>query len=91
MPDMRVTFENGISDVMVLEPFTKSPCNFIGKLKRYPSSLAVTGCMNNPGDKMHITLLADINTESAMYELDFDGRVTIIESPFKYHKGNLIL
>jgi hypothetical protein len=43
--------------------------------------------MTNPGDKMHITLLSDLNTKSAMYSMDFDGHVTAHENPFKYQKG----
>lgn len=84
IPEMKVTFENGISDEFVLEPYSDEPCNFIGHLKNYPSSAAVTGCLNNPEDKMHITLLADLNSKSAMYELGFDGHLTALENPFKY-------
>ena len=72
---------------MVLEPYSESPCNFIGHLKDVPSTLAVTGCINKPGDKMHITLLSEVNTASAMYELDFDGQVSALENPFKHQKG----
>ena len=84
---MSVTFENGETHAMVLEPYSESPCNFIGQLENQPSSVAVTGCMTNPGDKMHITLLSDLNTKSAMYSMDFDGHVTAHENPFKYQKG----
>ena len=87
IPEMTVTFENGATDGMVLEPYSNSPCNFIGKLKTHQGSTAVTGCLNNPGDKMHITLLSDLNTKSVAYELDFDGRLTALENPFKYQKS----
>ena len=87
VPEMSVTFENGVSDDLVLEPYSKSPCNFIGKLKYFPGTAAVTGCLHNPEDKMHITLLTGLNTKSAMYELDFHGRLTALENPFKYQKG----
>ena len=72
---------------MVLEPYSESPCNFIGHLKSIPSSLAVTGCLNTPEDKMHITLLSHLNTGSAVYEVDYDGQVIAEENPFKYQKG----
>ena len=85
---MTVTFENGVTDGMVLEPYRNSPCNFIGKLKIHQGSTAVTGCLNKPGDKMHITLLSELNTKSAAYELDFDGHLTDVENPFQYQKGN---
>lgn len=86
IPQMMVTFENGVSDSLVLEPYSDSPCNFIGQLENYPSTAAVTGCLAQPGDKMSITLLSDLNTKSNMYELDFDGTVEIVENPFKYQE-----
>ena len=84
---MKVTFENGVSDSLVLEPYSNSACNFIGHLANHPSSAAVTGCLNNPGDKMAITLLTELNTQSNIYELDFFGNVAILENPFKDKKG----
>jgi hypothetical protein len=83
---MSVTFENGVSYDLLLEPYSKSPCNFIGTLKDHPSTAAVTGCLNNPEDKMHITLISDLNTKSAMYEMDFNGRLKALENPFKYQR-----
>ena len=90
VPEMSVTFENGVSYDLVLEPYSKSPCNFIGTLKDHPSTAAVTGCLNKPEDKMHITLLSDLNTKSAMYEMDFNGRLKALENPFKYQKGSFL-
>ena len=87
IPEMSVTFENGEAHEMVLEPYSESPCNFIGKLKNVESSVAVTGCMEKAGDKMHITLLADANTRSTTYELGFDGKVAAQENPFKTQTG----
>ena len=87
VPEMSVTLQNGDAHEMVLEPYSESPCNFIGHLKDVPSTLAVTGCINKPGDKMHITLLSKVNTASAMYEFDFDGQVSALENPFKHQKG----
>ena len=84
---MTVTFENGVSHSMVLEPYSESPCNFNGHLENQPSTVAVTGCMTKPGDQMHITLLSDLSTKSSMYTMDFDGHVTAHENPFKYQKG----
>ena len=87
IPEIRVTFENGVQDDMVLEPYSKSPCNFIGQLKSHPGTVAVTGCLNTPEDKMHITLLSDLNTKYTGYELDFHGNLKGLENPFKYQKG----
>ena len=84
---MAVTFENGQTHEMILEPYSNSPCNFVGKLKNNDGTVAVTGCLDNPGDKMHITLLSDLNTKSSIYELNYDGEVTALENPFKYQTG----
>lgn len=89
VPEMSVTFENGETHEMILEPYSESEsqCNFIGSLKSEPgSSLAVTGCMEKPGDEMHITLLSAFNTLATTYTLDYDGRVTAVESPIKHQK-----
>jgi len=83
IPEMSVTFDNGETHEMELEPYSETPCTFIGQLKNTPSSLAVTGCLNNDEDKMHITLLADANTKTNIYELDFNGQVTAQENPFR--------
>ena len=85
---MKVRLRNGLTHEMALEPFSTSPCNFIGELKNVPeSSVAVTGCLSKPGDKMHITILSDIDLDSAMFEMDFNGRVTALENPEKYQNG----
>ena len=86
---MKVTFENGISHEMILEPYSDSACNFVGQLKNVPSSVAVTGCLENPDDKMHITLLSELNRNSPMYEVAYDGTVRALESPFQHQKGYL--
>ena len=88
IPEMKVRLRNGLTHEMALEPFSTSPCNFIGELKNVPeSSVAVTGCLSKPGDKMHITILSDIDLDSAMFEMDFNGRVTALENPQKHHTG----
>ena len=88
VPEISVAFENGNTHEMILEPFSESPCNFIGELKSEPgSSVGVTGCLENPEDKMYITLLSDDNSLSYAYIMDYDGTVTADESPFKNQKG----
>ena len=88
---MAVTFENGQTHEMILEPYSSSPCNFIGELENNLGAVAVTGCLHETGDKMHITLLSDLNTKSSIYELDYDGHVTALENPFKYQKGRCFI
>ena len=88
VPEIKVAFENGNTHEMILEPFSESPCNFIGELKSEPgSSVGVTGCLENPEDKMYITLLSDDNSLSYAYIMDYDGKVTADENPFKNQKG----
>ena len=88
VPEIQVAFENGKMHEMILEPFSESPCNFIGELKSEPgSSVGVTGCLENPDDKMYITLLSDDNSLSYAYIMDYDGKVTADENPFKNQKG----
>ena len=88
IPEIKVGFQSGLSHEMVLEPYSRSPCNFIGHLKNVPdSSVAVTGCLEKPGDKMHITMIAPIEAKSSIFELDFNGQVTALENPQKHQTG----
>merc|ERR1712136_677586 len=88
VPEMTVAFENGQTHEMILEPYSESPCNFIGELKSEPgSSVGVTGCLDNPDDKMYITLLSDENSLSFAYIMDYNGQVTSDENPFKTQTG----
>ena len=57
-------------------------CNYHGTLKNDPSAVvAVTGCLNKPGDKMEVTLISK-NNINKMFEVDFDGNAEIIKNPF---------
>ena len=81
-PDITVHFTDGIKDALILEEYKinkESPasCNYIGRLKRHSSSVAVTGCMDKPGDRMEITLLSEHNRNSMMYSVDFYGNTQI--------------
>ena len=88
IPEIKVGLQGGLNHDMVLEPYSRSPCNFIGHLKNVPdSSVAVTGCLEKPGDKMHITMIAPIEAKSSIFELDFDGQVTALENPQKHQTG----
>ena len=88
VPEMSVTFENGQTHELILEPYSESPCNFIGELKSEPgSAVGVTGCLNNPEDKMYITMLSEFNTLSYSYELGYDGQVKADENPYEHQKG----
>ena len=56
---------------------------YIGYLKNTPSSsVAVTGHLASPSDRMEITLLSD-HTADQMFEVDYFGRTEIIPVPEK--------
>ena len=85
---MSITFEDGVNDNLILEPFFQGTCNFIGKLQTTPkSTAAVTGCLEKKGDKMSITLLSSLNTDFSMFELDFDGNLRGLHNPFQHQTG----
>ena len=58
-------------------------CNYLGKLRNHPlSSVAVTGCMNKPGDIMDVTLVSEHNVYQ-MFAVDYYGNTEIIKNPFE--------
>jgi len=82
IPDITVHFANGITQKMVLEQYRGTECNYIGELENTKENVAVTGCLQNPGDKMDITLLSKHSPKHTMFSLDFDRNLHIIENPF---------
>merc|ERR1711899_100176 len=87
-PTIDVTFANGMQDALDLSHFRMHEqatvgCNYHGTLKNDPSAVvAVTGCLNKPGDKMEVTLISK-NNINKMFEVDFDGNAEIIKNPFE--------
>ena len=87
-PSIEVFFPNGLHDEFVLEHYklfkdSKKGHNYIGHLKNNPdSSVAVTGEMVKPTDRMEITLLSKHN-EDQMYEVDYFGRTKVIPVPIE--------
>ena len=84
IPKIKVIFASGLTDEMILEPSFPgpncSPCNFLGTLMNMTSSsLAVTGCLEKPGDKMDITMFTD--TIGWVMTLDYGGQVTVLRTP----------
>ena len=83
-PEIKVSFENGVHDEFELETYgDDGGCNYIGQLKydKY-SSLAVTGCLNKPGDEMQITLISN-HSSHVMFAYDFNGITTMLNTPFE--------
>ena len=59
----------------------KDGSNYIGYLKNTPgSSVAVTGDIVQPEDRMDITLLSQ-NNKDQMFEVDYFGRTKVIPIP----------
>jgi len=87
-PTIQVTFANGVKDDLELTHYRMNKesavgCNYIGHLRSNPSSsVAVTGCLNKPGDRMDVTLISKHNTNK-MFSVDFDGNAKPIPNPFE--------
>ena len=87
-PSIKVTFANGEQDEMDLTHFkmnakSATTCSYTGQLRSdASSSVAVTGCLNKPGDRMEVTLISK-NNINKMFAVDFDGNADVIENPFE--------
>ena len=88
-PSVRVHFGNGLKDDLDLSHYklndaAASGCNYHGHLRSDPSSssVAITGCINKPGDRMDVTLISK-NNVNQMFSVDFYGNAKVIENPFK--------
>ena len=85
-PQILVTFPSGINDEFVLKhhivgPSMKKRCNYLGHIQNsLSSSVAVTGCMKKPGDKIDITMISP-HSGLKMYSVDFFGNAEAIEIP----------
>ena len=88
-PSIRVKFDNGVEDDMELVHYKMNKnsvvgCNYLGRLTTQPSSssVAVTGCLNNPGDTMDVTIISQYNINK-MFSVDVDGHAEVIKNPFE--------
>ena len=86
-PLIKVTFENGEQDFFELSPIKTNGqppkgCNYLGRLRNSPStsSIAVTGCLDKPGDSLEITMLSE-HSNHRMFTIDYYGNTEIIEPP----------
>ena len=96
-PTIGVTFANGVKDELVLSHYKMNDdavvgCNYLGHLLRSPSSssVAVTGCLNKPGDKMEVTMISK-NNINKMFAVDFFGTAKIIQNPFEGEGKTVVL
>ena len=85
-PQILVTFPNGNQDEFVLnhhilEASMKKRCNYLGHIQNsLPSSVAVTGCLKKPGDKIEITMISE-HSGIKLFSIDYDGNVEEKEIP----------
>ena len=81
-------FENGVQDELELTQYkfdgkSEVGCNFLGRLRNdVASSVAVTGCLNKPGDIMEVTLISK-NNINKLFKVDFDGNAEVLANPFE--------
>ena len=87
-PTINVFFANGHADELNLKHYklqdlSVEECNYLGNLRNTPSSsVAVTGCLKNPEDKMEITLISD-HSHNKMFAVDAAGNTLRLSSPFE--------
>ena len=87
-PTINVFFADGHEDELDLKHYKMKDlsvegCSYLGNLRNTPSSsVAVTGCMKNPEDKMEITLISD-HSPHKMFAVDVAGNTLRLSSPFE--------
>ena len=87
-PSIQVRFANGVQDELELTQYkfdgkSEVGCNFLGRLRNdAASSVAVTGCLNKPGDIMEVTLISK-NNINKLFKVDFDGKAEVLANPFE--------
>ena len=88
-PSIHVRFDNGFEDDIELVHYKMNEdvavgCNYLGHLKSDPasSSVAATGCLNNPDDRMDVTIISKHNINK-MFSVDLDGHALVINNPFE--------
>ena len=95
IPDIFVTFGNGVAQKMVLYHYNPIPrsttmdhsrlCNYIGHLKgdEKDSRVAVSGCLlteKNKNEKVYITLLSKHSLYQKSFSLDRRGNTNVIKT-----------
>ena len=89
-PTVQVMFANGLEYDFDLTHYKMNKasvvgCNYIGRLHGdATSSVAVTGCLNKPDDRLQVTLLSR-HSKDKMFFVDSFGNAEVIQKPF--HDG----
>ena len=84
VPLIKVTFANGVEDHFDLKHYNPGiggiGCNYLGRLMNdVSSSVAVTGCLDKPGDTLDITMISK-NSNYSLFVVDYFGNTKIIWS-----------
>ena len=93
IPEIEVTFTNGVKQNMILRHYDAIPssndadhsrlCNYLGHLEgdEVNSTVAVTGCLigDDQSEKMHITLLSQNSPKHKSFSVDMKGNTKLIE------------
>ena len=83
---MQVKFANGLEYDLDLKHYKMNKvapmgCNYIGKLRGdATSSVAVSGCLNSPEDRLQVTMLSR-NSKDKMFFVDALGNAEVVERP----------
>lgn len=97
IPEIEVTFDNGVKQRMVLEHYNPIPnsdainqsrlCNYLGHLEGDETNtvVAVTGCLmgEDSDEEMHITLLSPYSPTQKSFSLDKTGIAKHIEIEYE--------
>ena len=89
-PTVTVTFPDGYTDTLVLSKYYSSEedrmagaeaCHYVGHLaNEHDACAAMTGCIGS--EDIDFTIMSR-HAESSMFRWTKDGKVEVIESPFK--------
>ena len=104
IPEIEVTFTNGVKQKMVLRHYNAIPnsdkidhsrlCNYLGHLQgdELNTSVAVTGCFmgDESDEEMHITLLSQHSPNHKSFIFDKNGKTKHIEIRPQGESRNLV-
>ena len=87
IPNIFVTFPDGYSDNMILDPFYSENdavdgCHFLGHLKNeHDACIAMTGCIGS--EDVEFTIMSEHAPENGLFKWKLDGNVEVSDHPFK--------
>ena len=90
-PSVSITFPDGYKDTLILEQYyaneedrmaRSEACHYIGHLaNEHKACVAMTGCVGS--EDVQFTIMSEHATESPMFKWTKEGKVEIIQIPFK--------